>query len=108
MPIVSQDPMQPPPLFRREAVTEAAAPDRYDEALTVMRPWTWASGGALLVLAVAGIVWASVVDVPLKVNGRGILLPAGGVVDIVADTDALRANNGETSTPRKFTLEGVR
>ncbi len=75
------------PLFRREAVAEAAAPDRYDEALRVMRPWTWLVGAALLALAVVATVWACLVDVPVKVQGRGILLPPGGVADIVADTD---------------------
>lgn len=79
--------MSDAPLFRREAVAEAAAPDRYDEALRVMRPWTWAVGGALLALGLIGLVWAALVDVPVKVQGRGILLPAGGVIDIVADTD---------------------
>ncbi|MBU8545308.1 MULTISPECIES: NHLP bacteriocin system secretion protein [Roseomonadaceae] len=79
--------MSPPSLFRRQAVDEAAAPDRYDEALRVMRPWTWIVGGALLALVLIGIVWSSLVDVPVKVAGRGILLPPGGVVDIVADTD---------------------
>jgi HlyD family secretion protein len=68
-------------------VAEAAAPDRDDEALGVMRPWTWAVGAALLAMAVIGLVWASLVDVPVKVPGRGILLPPGGVEDIVADTD---------------------
>ncbi|WP_426954641.1 NHLP bacteriocin system secretion protein [Muricoccus radiodurans] len=68
-------------------MAEAAAPDRYDEPLRVMRPWTWAVGGALFALAVIGIVWACLVDVPIKVAGRGILLPSGGVIDIVADTD---------------------
>ena len=79
--------MSPPELFRREAVAEAAAPDRYDEALRVMRPATWAAGAVLLALAVVGLVWSSLVDVPVKVVGRGILLPPGGVVDVVADTD---------------------
>ena len=79
--------MSTPQLFRREAVSEAAAPDRYDEALRVMRPQTWAVGGTLLAMALIGLVWASLVDVPVKVAGRGILLPPGGVVDLVADTD---------------------
>ncbi|MBP0494154.1 NHLP bacteriocin system secretion protein [Roseomonas indoligenes] len=79
--------MSQPPLFRSQAVAEAAAPDRYDEPLRVMRPWNWVVGGSLLALAVIGLVWSSLVDVPLKVTGRGILLPSGGVVDIVADTD---------------------
>lgn len=79
--------MSAPPLFRREAVAEAAAPDRYDEALRVMRPLSWVIGGILLGMALIGLVWASLVDVPVKVAGRGILLPPGGVVDIVADTD---------------------
>jgi HlyD family secretion protein len=79
--------MSSPQLFRREAIAEAAAPDRYDEALRVMRPRTWAVGGTLFALALIGVVWSSLVDVPVKVSGRGILLPPGGVVDIVADTD---------------------
>lgn len=79
--------MSAPPLFRREAVAEAAAPDRNDEALRVMRPQTWAVGAILLALVLIGLVWASLVDVPVKVAGRGILLPPGGVMDIVADTD---------------------
>ncbi|NKC30934.1 NHLP bacteriocin system secretion protein [Falsiroseomonas selenitidurans] len=79
--------MSPPSLFRHEAIAEAAAPDRYDEALRVMRPWTWAVGASLIALAIIGLVWSSLVDVPVKVAGRGILLPPGGVVDIVSDTD---------------------
>jgi len=75
------------PLFRREAVAEAASPDRYDEPLRVMRSWTWATGITLLFLALAGLVWACFVDVPVKLSGRGILLAAGGVADIVADTE---------------------
>lgn len=78
---------EPAPLFRQEALAEAAAPDRYDEALRVMRPWTWAVGAAVALLVVIGIGWAALVDVPVKVQGRGILLPPGGVVDVVADTD---------------------
>ena len=74
-------------LFRARAVAEAAAPDRYDEPLRVMRPWSWVAGGALSALAIGLILWSALVDVPVKVSGRGILLPPGGVVDIVADTD---------------------
>ncbi len=87
------------PLFRKEAVAEAAAPDRYDEALRVMRPWTWFVGAALLALTVIALVWSVLVEVPVKVQGRGILLPPGGVVDVVSDTDGridrLLANPGE-------------
>ncbi|ONG53803.1 NHLP bacteriocin system secretion protein [Pseudoroseomonas deserti] len=79
--------MSQPPLFRAAAIAEASAPDRHDEALRVMRPWTVGVVGALLCLAVGGIAWSAFVDVPIKVSGRGILLPSGGVVDIVADTD---------------------
>lgn len=74
-------------LFRDQAVAEAAAPDRYDTPLRVMQPWTWTVGAALLVLVAVGLIWAALVDVPIKVTGRGILLPSGGVADIVADTD---------------------
>jgi HlyD family secretion protein len=74
-------------IFRRAAVQQASEPDRYDEPLKVMRPWTWALGFVLLAAAVTGILWSALVDVPVKVQGRGILLPPGGIVDIVSDTD---------------------
>jgi HlyD family secretion protein len=75
------------PLFRREALSEASEPDRYDEPLRVMRPWSWVVGACLLAMVVLGLGWAALVDVPVKVSGRGILLASGGVIDIVADTD---------------------
>jgi len=75
------------PIFRGRAVLQAAAPDRYDEPLRVMRPWTWVAGGAITALAVGLLIWSVLVDVPMKVTGRGILLPPGGIVDIAADTD---------------------
>jgi len=74
-------------LFRKTALAAAAAPDRHDEALRLMRPWTWWMGGALVAAALIGIIWSALVEVPLKVQGRGILLPPGGIVDIVSDTD---------------------
>lgn len=74
-------------LFRTRAVSEAAAPDRYDEPLRVMRSWAWIAGMALVALAVILLMWSALVDVPVKVRGRGILLPPGGISDIVADTD---------------------
>jgi HlyD family secretion protein len=79
--------MSPPSLFRSRAIAEASAPDRHDEPLRVMRSWTWVVGGTLLALTVTGLVWSAFVDVPIKVAGRGILLPSGGIADIVADTD---------------------
>ena len=98
--------MNAEPIFREAAIAEASAPDRYDEPLRVMRPWSWAAGGAILALALVLLVWSALVDVPVKVTGRGILLPPGGVVDIVADTDgridSVRVRPGDRVTAEQI------
>jgi len=94
------------PEAREAAIAEASAPDRYDEPLRVMRPWSWAAGGAILALALVLLVWSALVDVPVKVTVRGILLPPGGVVDIVADTDgridSVRVRPGDRVTAEQI------
>lgn len=79
--------MSQPSLFRAQAVADAASPDRYDEPLRVLPAWTWVAGIILAAMAVTAIVWSAFVHVPIKVTGRGILLPSGGIADVVADTD---------------------
>ncbi|MBO1073303.1 NHLP bacteriocin system secretion protein [Roseomonas marmotae] len=73
------------PLFRPQAIASASGTQETDEPLTVLRPRHLLAGGLLLLGLLGGIGWATQVDVPVKVHGRGILLAPAGVTDLFAD-----------------------
>lgn len=62
-----------------------AASHVYKDALTVMRPRMWGAGLFIVTLLIAAIVWSAFFRVPVSVNGQGILLAPGGMIDVVAD-----------------------
>ncbi len=76
-----------PKLFRAEAVASATSVTSVDDALEVVRPPLLTLCGVLGVLTVGLVGWSAVTDVPVKVHGQGILLSAGGLTDIVSDTE---------------------
>ncbi len=73
------------PIFRRQAVAGLASASDYRDALRVMRPRLWGAGSFLVAVILGAMAWSAVFTVPVSVNGRGILLSARGVVDVVAD-----------------------
>lgn len=74
-------------LFRAEAVASASAVTSVDDVLEVVRPPMLALCSVLGALTVGLVTWSAVTDVPVKVSGQGILLSAGGLTDIVSDTE---------------------
>lgn len=93
----------PVPLFRPQAVAVLASGSEYRDALRVMRPSLWGTGLLLVALILGTLVWSAFFTVPVTVNGRGILLSARGVVDVVADAPGqiheLNARPGDAVTP---------
>ncbi|MBW7920580.1 MAG: NHLP bacteriocin system secretion protein [Rubellimicrobium sp.] len=73
-------------LFRDKARQAAAGQLAHDDALRVMRPRFWLAGLALAALCAGAVAFGFVFTVPVTVQGRGILLSAGGVIDVVANT----------------------
>lgn len=70
-------------LFRPQALSHWAGDD-YDHALRVLQPRARAAGLMLAAVMVGALVWSAMTDVPVNVAGRGILVTADGVVDVVA------------------------
>lgn len=73
-----------PPLFRSAALEGGLSSQELDGALAVVRPWHRRAGLLLLAALLGGLGWAALVQVPVKVQGRGILLAPAGVTDIFA------------------------
>ncbi|MEP9380562.1 NHLP bacteriocin system secretion protein [Aquabacter sp. CN5-332] len=73
------------PLFRPQAVASLAVGDDHHDALRVMRPRLWGAGLALVALVVGAVAWSAVFTVPISVDGEGIVLSPGRIIDVVAD-----------------------
>ena len=72
--------------FQRQ-VARPPSPDRLDEMLRVSNPLGWLTLLALTMALAVSLAWSCVSTAAVKVDGRGILLAAGGVVDIPAPAD---------------------
>ncbi|GEM_PF-282686 len=72
--------------FRAEAAEAATSVSQVDDALEVVRPPVLAFCVTLALLVVGVVVWASFTDVPIKINGQGILVSPGGVIDVVSES----------------------
>jgi HlyD family secretion protein len=69
-------------LFRKAALEKLSSPERLDVMMRVTSPGGWiALGGAGFIL-VAVIVWSVVGNIAIKVEGKGILIRGGAVLDV--------------------------
>src|SRR5438067_1968095 len=83
-------------IFREASLERLSTPDRLDAGLTVVNSAGWALTWGLVLLIVGGLIWASVVIVPVTVKGEGILLNPGGVLDVTS---------GSQGRVRKFVVQ---
>ena len=71
-------------LFRKEAFAKLDALDELDRLVTVTRPRAWLALGAMGLLIVAGLVWAIVGSMATTVDGAGILLRGGRILQVAS------------------------
>ena len=71
-------------LFRDKARQSAAGRNSHDEAFRVMRPGLWLAGLGLAGLCLAAVVFSFLFRLPVTVAGKGIMISAGGVIDVAA------------------------
>lgn len=79
----------PPPEqpFRTEAVASATSVTVVEDALEVVQPPLMVLWWGLAALVIGLLTWSATSNVPIKIGGQGILLSAGGLTDIVSDTE---------------------
>jgi len=70
-------------IFRKISLERLASPEQLDQLVSVTSPigWTTLLGVALLLGAV--VIWSIYSKIPTTVNGGGILIKTGGVVNVV-------------------------
>lgn len=72
-------------VFRQKAVDQITAPDRQDEILTVTTPGDWIGLFAIGLVLASALVWGQQGRVSKRVEGQGVLVLTGGVVNVVSE-----------------------
>ena len=90
----------PRPVLRQIALDRLSSPERLDRPVRLVSPLTWLGLGVLVAAIIAVGVWAVVVQAPVKVASRGILLETSGLLEITASKpgriDTLDLRPGQT------------
>ncbi|MGE5236823.1 MAG: NHLP bacteriocin system secretion protein [Acidobacteriota bacterium] len=69
-------------LFRKAALEKLSSPERLDVMMRVTSPGGWVALGGVGFILVAVIVWSVVGNIAIKVEGKGILIRGGAVLDV--------------------------
>lgn len=73
--------------FRAAATPRTYSPDELDQVLQPTNPRGWLTLGALVILLTSSVAWSVLGRVFDKVQGRGILVRSGGVLEVVAPAE---------------------
>ena len=79
-------------LFRQAALDKLASPERLDELMKVTSPMGWAALAALGLAIVVAAIWGFTGRITTKVDGQGILLRGGAVLDVTASAEGRLAS----------------
>lgn len=90
-------------LYRKNALQQQAAVRAHNDGLVLVGPGARLAAYVSLAVSLVGLVFATLISVPITVEGRGILLEHAGVATVSADTDGRisRLLVREGSTVRK-------
>ena len=73
-------------IFRQTSLDHLSTPEQLDQVMRVTSPAAWLTLTTVFVLVVGSVIWSFIGTVPVKVTGRGILLSADGVLDVVSSS----------------------
>ena len=74
--------MQKKSIFRDVALDRLSSPEQLDQLMEVTTPRGWIALGAFGVLLVTALAWGVLGSVPERVQGQGILVHSGGVLEV--------------------------
>lgn len=74
----------PSELFRPSALSKLSSPEQLDQLVTYADPKAWIALATLLGLLLLALLWGIFGSVPTRIEGQGILLGQGGVLDVAA------------------------
>ena len=71
-------------IFRKEVIEKLQSPDRLNEMVQITSAKSWLALVALTGILLSVVVWGFFGSIPENVNGKGILIQHGGVVEIAS------------------------
>ena len=72
-------------IFRKEALERMQSPDSLDQLLVVVTPKSWIFLATIFGLCGVALVWSVVGEIPVSVDGFGVLINPGNVRGIQSD-----------------------
>ena len=78
-----------PSLFRKSSLERLSSPEQLDQLIRVTTPNGWLVFIGLMVLVMAAVVWGICGSISATVEGKGILMKAGGVMTVQAVADGV-------------------
>jgi HlyD family secretion protein len=89
-------------VFRKVSLDRLSSPEQLDQLLPVTDPRGWVALSAIGVVLLAGLGWGIAGSIPQNVQGTGILIKSGGVLEVVPVVGGLitdvSVNVGDTVT----------
>ncbi|MEQ8323099.1 MAG: NHLP bacteriocin system secretion protein [Vicingaceae bacterium] len=71
-------------VFRKEVLEKLQSPDRLNEMVQITSPRSWLALIGIAGILLSLIVWGFMGSIPESVNGRGILIQHGGVIEVAS------------------------
>ena len=71
-------------IFRKEVLEKLQSPDRLNEMVQITNPRSWLALIGISGIVFAALLWGFLGSIPESVNGRGILIQHGGVVEVAS------------------------
>ncbi len=71
-------------LFRKEALVRIESPERLNEMVKITSARSWLILTAIIGVLTAFILWSIFGELPYTINGQGILLQPGGIIEIAS------------------------
>lgn len=69
-------------IFRKVSLEKLSSPEQLDQLLKVTTPKSWIALFGLFGIIIASLIWGIFGSIPIKVNGQGILMKSGGLMNI--------------------------
>ena len=69
-------------VFRQSALDKLASPEQLDQLMQITTLRSWLALAGIFLIVFGTITWSVVGEIPTKVNGRGLLIRQGAVLEI--------------------------
>jgi len=74
----------PEPNYRKASLIRLSASEQLDHLMTVTASRDWIILAVIGSLTVTALLWSIFGQLPIRVNGKGILIRSGGIFEIVS------------------------